>query len=490
MPDMSAAIASPPPLKRSTRFFYGLGGVALGLKDNGFSYLLLIFYNQVVGLPAATVGLAVMIALVIDAMFDPIIGQMSDNFRSRWGRRHPFMYASALPIALSYLLIWNPPTGWSHEALFAYLIVVAVLIRTFLALFEIPSAALAPELTTDYHGRTNLLSFRALFIWYGALIMTLLTFRVFLKADAAHPVAQLNPAGYSMYGLVSAIVMFVVILASAIGTHSQIPFLRNPAVRKVSPWQTLKEMVGSITDLTFLPLLLAGIFNAMGYGLSVALNLYFNTFFWGLTATQISFFVFAQFISSAVAVMLATPMSRWLGKRNAAILAKTLAFSIGVAPIALRLMGLFPANGHPALLPILFVQAMTSVTFASIAAVLHSSMIADVVEETELRTGRRSEGLFFAASIFVAKAVSGVGIFASSMVLLAIGFPDHAQPGDVSDQVIRNLGLVYIPALALTYLTAIAAMSFFRITRERHEANLARLAEALVDGSAPVTPRT
>lgn len=467
-----------PPLSRATRFYYGLGGVALGLKDNGFSYLLLIFYNQVVGLPAATVGLAVMVALVLDAMIDPIIGQVSDNWRSRWGRRHPFMYASALPIALSYLLIWNPPMAWSHEALFIYLVFVAVLIRTFLALFEIPSAALAPELVTNYDDRTKLLAFRALFIWYGALIMTMLTFQVFLKADADHPVAQLNPAGYSMYGLVSAIVIFIVILVSAVGTHSEIPRLRKAQVRKIGLKQTMTEMVGSITDLTFLPLLLAGIFNAMGYGLSVALNLYFNTFFWALTAPQISFFVFAQLISSTAAVILATPMSRRLGKRNAAILAKTLAFSIGVLPIALRLMGVFPDNGHPALLPILFVQAMVSVTFASIAAVLHSSMIADVVEETELRNGRRSEGLFFAASIFVAKAVSGVGIFASSMILLAIGFPDHALPGDVNEAVIRNLGLVYIPALALTYVSAIGAMSFFRITRERHEANLAKLAEA------------
>ncbi len=477
MTDTAPAIVAPP-LKTSTRFFYGLGGVALGLKDNGFSYLLLIFYNQVVGLPAATVGLAVMVALVLDAMIDPVIGQVSDNFRSRWGRRHPFMYAAALPVAITYVLIWNPPLGWSHEALFIYLIVVAALVRTFLALFEIPSAALAPELTTDYHGRTRLLAFRALFIWYGALTMTLLTFRVFLKADADHPVAQLNPAGYSLYGAVSATVMFVVIIAAAWGTHSRIPYLRKPEVRKISLWQTIREMVSSITDLTFLPLLIASIFNAMGYGLAVALNLYFNTFFWGLSAGQISLFVFAQFISSAAAVTLATPMSKAMGKRNAAILAKTLAFTIGATPILLRLLGLFPDNGHPALMPILFVQAMVSVTFASIAAVLHSSMIADVVEETEVRNGRRSEGLFFAANIFVAKAVSGIGIFASSMVLLFIGFPDHAQPGSVSDDVIRNLGLVYIPAHALTYLAAVGSMAFFRITRERHEANLARLAAA------------
>lgn len=481
-PTPASPAGDPPTLKRSTRFFYGLGGVALGLKDNGFSYLLLIFYNQVVGLPAATVGLAIMIALVLDAMIDPVIGHMSDNLRSRWGRRHPFMYGAALPVAATYLLIWHPPLGWSHEALFVYLIVVALAVRTFLALFEIPSAALAPELTTDYHGRTKLLAFRALFIWYGALIMTLLTFRVFLKPDAEHPVAQLNPAGYSSYGMVSAAVMLVVILASAAGTHSAIPRLRTAPERLIGVKQAAREIAGAILNPSLVPLLISGIFNSMSYGLSVALNLYFNTFFWGLSAAQISLFVFAQFLSSAFAVALATPISRVFGKRNAAILCKLLAFSIGATPIILRLLGWFPENGSPAVLAILWVQAMVSVTFASIAAVLHSSMTADVVEETEIRNGRRSEGLFFAANIFVAKAVSGVGIFASSMVLMIAGFPDGAKPGEVGEDVVRNLALVYLPLLAASNLAAIAAMLFFHITKSRHEENLARLSEAAQTG--------
>lgn len=483
------AVADPPtladgPLRPSTRFFYGLGGVALGLKDNGFSYLLLIFYNQVVGLPAAKVGLAIMIALVLDAMIDPVIGHVSDNFRSRWGRRHPFMYGAALPVAATYLLIWNPPLDWSEDALFVYLVVVALAVRSFLALFEIPSAALAPELTTDYHGRTKLLAFRALFIWYGALTMTLLTFQIFLKADADHPVAQLNPAGYSSYGLVSAAVMLIVILASAAGTHSTIPHLRTAPERRIGAMQAIREIVAALFNPSLLPLLVSGVFNSMSYGLSVALNLYFNTFFWGLSATQISLFVFAQFLSSAFAVALATPISRVFGKRNAAIVCKLLAFGIGAAPIALRLLGWFPENGNPAVLAILWVQAMVSVTFASIAAVLHSSMTADVVEETEIRNGRRSEGLFFAANIFVAKAVSGVGIFASSMVLLIAGFPEGAKPGEVGEEVIRNLALVYLPVLAISNLAAIGAMLFFHITKSRHEENLARLS-----GAAPVEQR-
>jgi len=75
----------------ATKLAYGVGSVAYGIKDNGFSTLLLLFYNQVVGLPAQMVGLAVMVALIFDAFVDPLIGHLSDNTRSRWGRRHPFL---------------------------------------------------------------------------------------------------------------------------------------------------------------------------------------------------------------------------------------------------------------------------------------------------------------------------------------------------------------------------------------------------------------
>ena len=116
--DPSPATRADRRLNLSTKIFYGFGSVAFGVKDNGFSYMLLLFYNQVVGLPATLVGLALMIALVWDACIDPLIGQLSDNLRSRWGRRHPFMYAAALPVAISYVALWNPP-HWGHQGQFA-----------------------------------------------------------------------------------------------------------------------------------------------------------------------------------------------------------------------------------------------------------------------------------------------------------------------------------------------------------------------------------
>ncbi|RYY95545.1 MAG: sugar transporter, partial [Alphaproteobacteria bacterium] len=95
-------MADAPSLK--TKLAYGLGSAAFGVKDQGFGFFLLIFYSQVVGVDAPMVGLALTIALVIDAFADLIVGYWSDNFRSRFGRRHLFMYASAVPVAVSYFL--------------------------------------------------------------------------------------------------------------------------------------------------------------------------------------------------------------------------------------------------------------------------------------------------------------------------------------------------------------------------------------------------
>ncbi len=466
-----------PPLTRSTKLAYGVGAVALGLKDNGFSYLLLLYYNQIVGLPAATVGLAIMIALVADAMLDPIIGHVSDNWRSRWGRRHPFMYLSAVPVALSYFMLWHPPMDWSHEALFLYLIVFAMIVRTFLAMFEIPSSALGAELTSDYHARTDLAAWRAAFNWYGGLVMVILTFQVFLTSTAEHPVAQLNPDGYARYGLVSAVVMFIVILASSLGTHHRIPWLRQPPAQRSGLAKGLGDMFKAISNRALLPMLGAGIFNAMAYGLSVALSLYFNTYFWGFSADQVSLFILMQFGSSALAIWISAPLSHSLGKRNAAILCKVLAPAFGLTPIVLRLLGLFPANESLVLLPVMLIFHLLSVTAASIVAILVGSMSADVVEDHELQTGRRAEGVMAAANIFVAKTTSGMGIFASSMLLTFIAFPENASPEALDPRVLRDLALYYVPAVATMHACAILFILRYRITRESHAETLALLAE-------------
>jgi Na+/melibiose symporter-like transporter len=465
-------------LSFGTRFFYGFGSIAFGVKDNGFSYFLQFFYAQVVGLPSLTVGLAIMAAFIIDAFVDPVIGQLSDNVRSPWGRRHPFMYASALPVAVSYLLLWNPPHGLSQGALIAYLIAAAILIRTFISAYEIPSSALAAELTADYDERTRLLSYRYLFGWVGGLAMYYTALKVFLRPDAAHPVGQLNPTGYAHYGLAAAAVMFGAIMVTAIGTHRQIPKLRAPPQRKAKLSTLAREMIGTLAHRSFLMILTASFFNAMAIGLGFSINLYFTTYFWQFPSDLIADFTFSSLISAVAAFAVAPWFSKTFGKKPAAMALIFLQVVIIVWPLYLRLAGLFVPNGSPWLFPILFVNNTLSVTAGIIGNILFSSMIADVVEDSELRTGRRQEGLFFAAAAFVAKAVSGIGIFATSIMIAAIRFPQGAKPGTVPEAIIRRLAEVYAPTAVILYGVAVLLLLGYRINRESHAEALRKLAAA------------
>jgi len=469
---------APAPLSTRLKLLYGVGSVAYGIKDGGFGFFLLLYYNQVLGLPESWVGLGIMIALVIDALSNSVVGYVSDNLHSRWGRRHPFMYASIVPVAVGYFCLWNPPGGLSQEALFAYFLVTAVLVRLCINFYEIPSAALAAELTSHYDERTSLLSFRFFFGWCGGLAMGALAYAVFLQPDAAHPVGVLNPEGYQSYGLAASGVMAGAILLSALGTHSRIPTLRQPPPKQpFTLGRTLREVRETLADRPFLVLLVGGVFSAMAAGLSASLNIYFNTYFWELSSDQISALVLANFLSAAIALAVAPRLSAAFGKKPSAIGVSVMAIAIAPVPIVLRLLDVFPRNDSPALLPTLLAINVVEVTLIIVASILVSAMVADVVEHSELSTGRRSEGLFFAARTFVQEAVSGMGVLASSLILGIIGFPEGAKPGEVSPEVVRGLGMVYAPALVLLYGVSVVFLAGYRISRASHERNLAELAK-------------
>lgn len=469
-----------------TKLFYGFGSVAYGVKDAGFGALLLLYYNQVVGLPAQLVGTAIMIALIFDAFADPIVGQISDNLRTRWGRRHPFMYASAIPVAVSYFFLWFPP-HMSQGAMFFYLVGMAIIVRTFITMFEIPNSAMIAEVTSDYDQRTSFLSYRYFFGVVGGAVMTFITFRYILAPDAAHPVGQLNPQGYVRYGLIACAVMASSILISSLGTHRNIKYFRIPAQRRITLSQTLGEMASSLSNPSFVVLMAAALCGSMAIGVSTSLLIYFNTYFWNLSAAQISLFQVGQLIAAIIGVTVATPLSKRLGKRRLAIALFIVFIVISSLPIGLRLLGLFPANGSPFLLPILFVERLVVNALGIVVLIMFSSMLTDVVEDNELRTKRRSEGLFFAASSFVAKAISGAGAFIAGQMLALVSFPQHANPATLDPHIVRNLAYVYLPVITILFTSGMILMSRYRITRESHLGNLRKLEEAAELAHTPIS---
>ena len=465
-------------LSLATKLAYGFGSIAYGIKDNSFSTLLLLFYNQVVGLPAGLVGTAILVALVLDAVLDPLIGHLSDHTRSRWGRRHPFMYAAAVPVGLLYLLLWNPPLGASHAMTLLYLGGTAILVRTAISCYEIPSSALAPELTTDYHERTSVLGYRYLFGWLGGVGMLLVVFGFFLVPTARYPVGQLNPGGYHRYAIVASLAMTAAILLSALGTHRQIAYLPRVSPTRVSLAGTWRSMAAILHNQAFLILMASGMFAYTSQGLNFALSAYFNTYLWGLPAASLAGFAGSLLAGVALAFVLASLASRRLGKRRAAVGFGLAYIVLATGPYVLRLQGWFPPNDSALLLPLLLTATALSVGLGVAGSILGASMMSDVVEDAQARTGERTEGVFFAGSFFMQKCVSGIGLFLSGAVLAWSHFPAAAGPGRVAHGVLDRLTITYCVLTTLLAFASAAVLWFYPLGEADHRQRVAALAEA------------
>jgi len=458
----------------STKLYYGFGAVANGAKSNGFNYLLLFYYSQVIGLRADLVSLGILIALVFDAISDPLVGYISDNTHSKLGRRHPYMYAAGIPVALAYYFLWSPP-AWDETGLFLYFVCMAVLIRTLITFYEIPATALVAELTDDYDQRTEMMSFRFFFGWWGGLTMAVMNYLVFLPEEKG---GLEYVQGWSDYGLTASIVIFVSIYVSAIGTHKHIPYLRKPPTSTpFSFTKTKKEMKETLSNRSFFALFVSALLQAVAAGVSTSLSIYFSRHFWELTTTQIGYMNLPYFFSAFIALMLAPKVSRWLGKKKGGMTILGLAFAMAPMPFILRVFGLFPENGTDTLFWTLVVFNTVEVTLIIMSSSLIAAMIADVVEDSEVKTGRRSEGIFFAANSFAQKAVNGLGVVVAGQILAIIQFPTKAKPGQVPEATLFDLAYIYVPTLLFFYLFALAVLSVYKINREDHSENLRKLAE-------------
>ena len=461
-----------------TRLAYGIGGAAGGIKNNGFDYVLLLFYSQVLGLSAVLVAAALWIALIFDAVSDPVIGYWSDNVRHRFGRRHPFMYSAMIPVAIGYFFVWNPPEGLAGMGLFGWLLTLTIFVRLMYTLFEVPSHALAAELSQDYDARTSLMSFRYFFAWIGGLSVQVVLFAVLLKPTENDPSGFFYIEGWHSYGLLGASCIFAAILITSLGTHKHIPHLQAPPEpRKLTPIKVVGEVWETVSNPSFRALFIATLFGLLATGVSATLNQYINGFFWGFTSQQISGLTMAVFVSALLALVVAPLAGKSFGKKRAAIIIGMLAFTIAPAPVFARLLGLLPANGTDELYWI--IMSITVFDLALIIAyqMLAASMVADIVEENELKTGRRSEGIYFAGISFMRKLAQGMGVLTASFILAIASITPGMRPAEVSEESMRTLGFGYAVMLLTLWMLMLLCVSFYRISREDHEKNLQALAE-------------
>ena len=459
-----------------TKLAFGIGASGEAATNWIFNVLTFFFYNQILGLSGLLAGNAVFIAILFDAVTDPLMGSISDRFHSRWGRRHPFMFAAPAPIVFCLYMIFFPPADLEGWTLFAWYTFFTVIMRTSLTLFAVPHLALGAELSDDYQERSKVMSYNNIFTYVGWLLMhTFVWFVVFPEFQDG----QRNQAAYTPIVIYCTTLVALCIFVSAWFTRDQIPNLKAPpddgqsfGIRRLG-----LDMWDAIQNRNYLYLLLGLFFLSMMIGTHETLAIYIQTFFWELTPVQIGWLIMSNVVGYTIGFAIAEPLHRRFDKR-ATIVASAIVLSVfWSSAVSLRLLGFAPDNTTWTL--VIFIIALGSVSSAggSIINISVMSALADVADEHDLKSGRRQEGIYYSARTFFAKASNGVGHVVAGYALDYIEFPTNAVPGEIAEETIFALGIIDGPFAMVWGLVAAILYGRYAITRQYHAEIQQKLAE-------------
>jgi len=459
---------------------FGLGQVAEGVKNSGFNTFLLFYYQQVIGVSGTLTGLALGLALVVDAVSDPIVGSLSDRYRSRWGRRHPFLMLSAVPLAVSFALLFSPPDGLSEFASFLWLACFAIAVRLALTFYHVPHLALGAEMAQNYDQRSTLFAFSTLFGIIGGALTSFFAYQFFFPTTEQYDPGLLNPDGYLGFGTTFAVVMVVAIAVCVLGTYREIPRLVQPleASEPFAVGRVFGEVRSVLHNKSFRALFFGMLFTALMLSVEAVFQPFMGVHFWGLRTEQLKFSPLAALAGLLLSLPLTPLATRLLDKKLALLIPAALAILNANVLIVLRLTGFpwLPGNESPVILGLILFSTMFGASVAPVIFSTINSMFADIADEYELETGHRSEGLIYSARSFALKAASSLGLVVGGALLDLISFPKGAAAGAVADGVIWNLGFVQGPATSIFTLCGLTLFFGYRLDRRRHAEIVAALA--------------
>nr|WP_302054116.1 MFS transporter [Sphingomonas tagetis] len=456
---------------------YGSGGMIDGITAGSLTYFLLFYLTTVCGLSGTAAGTTLLVGLLIDAVADPLIGLISDNTRSKWGRRYPYLLYGSVPLALLFGLLFSIPSWLSGTGLLLYAGLIAMLLRLCLSVFMLPHVAVGAEVTDDYVERSSIVSYRICFNMLGTFLAIGLGLGVFMAGTDG----LLQRDAYVPFGWVCAALIAASGLTAAFATKTVLPRLHAPApgIGATIP-RFARELGEMFRNRSFVVLFVAVAAFFVAQGAAGALALYLNRYFWNLSTEAVQLVLVGATLGPFVGAPLTALLARIFEKKTLAI-ANFLAFVVTQAwpPLAHMAGVLDPADSL--VVPILLFNAVCSGAALVGVAISGQSMMADATDEHEHRFGVRREALFFSGLTLAVKAASGVGGFIAGVALDVIQFPTAAaaKGGELSlaPELIRNLGLVAGPLPATITLIAPLALLGYTLSRQRHMAILSDLAK-------------
>jgi len=439
------------------------------------SVVTMVFYNQVLGVSAYLCGIVFLIASVIDAVTDPLIGSLSDNFRSRWGRRHPFMLVALLPLGLGFYLLYAPPGGMSETFYFWWFLATMALLRIGKTFYAVPHDALGAELTDDYHERTSILGLNSVVGMIAGVLLAVFVLLVLFPTTEGYDNGLLNPQGYPAMALWGSAFICVTLLICVGGTRDQIPHLHDVPHQRINLRENLDDFLSLLKNRSYIAICMAWLVMVVSFGILGVVGTYTFLYGFDLTTEEMSIQRFVMIPGMFVALPLAAWFTRKLDKTRTVIYTSIVGAALVGLPHMLKMIGLFPPNDSVWMLPALFGSLFIGFLILPVSTIVFDSQLADVADEHEYRTGRRAEGIIFSIRTFAMKATGGLGGLIGGVGLEIIGFPEQATKEMLTPEMLNGLFFMTGPLYWIFVAVGMMFMGMYKLNENRHSEMMAEL---------------
>lgn len=453
------------PLTRLQKMIYGSGDWGRASFNSLRQIFYAIFLTDVVGLDPRLASFAAFVSILWDAINDPLVGTLSDNVRSRFGRRRPFFLFFAVPFALAFVVMWWAPPWKSQILLMLTVTFTYMLADTIQTLVTVPYLALTPEIAPGYDERTSLTSYRMAFNLAASLTTAVMAPTI---VDAAVKAGLSQQRGYlivaGMFGAL-AIIPFL-LLFFFIREKEALP---PPSEDKYSLGQTIKLLWDNI------PFRYAtGIYviNWIAFDV-VAMMLPYFLLYWiaqGDLLAKASIFGLKLSLESAVLgiIMLVATLSIPIWNLLSRKFSKRVSYLAGMGFwVFVQIAIILVQPGQFSL--VLFFGFLAGFS-VSTAHIMPEAIFPDVIDWDELRTRTRHEGMYYGAINFMRKLSSALAIFLSLQILGWFGYqapPDGATVFTQSSTTLLGIRLLTGPFSVIFLLAAIVTAWFYPLSRER-----------------------
>jgi GPH family glycoside/pentoside/hexuronide:cation symporter len=453
-------------LSISTKLAFGAGDLGPAIATSILSFFQLFFLTTVAGLRPATAGTILLVVKIWDAVNDPFVGWLTDRTVSRHGRRRPWLLYGAVPFGLFFFLQWIVPPFDDTGKLIYYLI-LALLFDTAFSIVNVPYTALTPELTRDYNERTSLNAYRFAFSIGGALIAASLHQVIVTSfcADLQTCQGAAQQPGYIVASAIWALACTLPFLWCFAGTKE-----RYAPETQSEEMPLIEQVRVAFSNRPYLFVIGIYLFSWLAVQVTASVLTFYMTF-WMQRPDLIPLMLLGVQGSAFVFLFVWSAISRRIGKKAVYLIG--MLFWIGVQSVLF-----FVQPGQETLAILMAVLAGVGVATAYLVP---WSMMPDVIELDELRTGRRREGVFYGFMVLLQKLGLALGLFLVAQSLQAQGFNERVGIGEQPESALTAIRVMIGPVPTVVLICGIILTAFYPITRKRHEETLALLAKRRQD---------